>query len=435
MKWFLGVLLLLLAALVLESGLLAYAMYVLLGLLLVSRLMTTTWIHSLQVTRECDVDEMEAGDTVWVTLTIKNRSSFPVMWVLLEDMLPSRTRANMRKRIRIKRKRLKMAMILPHSKQEMKYGVQFRKRGYFQIGPLVLETGDLFGLHRSYHVATEPHFVLVYPLVVPLEGYDISSRRPIGEIRLAHRLYEDPTRIAGLRRYEVGDPLNRVNWRATARTGVLHCKQYEPSTIAGATIVLDFHQDGYPARAEPNRSELAISTAASLAFALYQTGEQLGFITNGRDAADRIRQEGWEHDYRTRKAALRSLSKEVENTRLQPLVVPTGRGVEQFQRIWATLARVELTDGLTFPELLTETSSRLPRDATVVVILPVIDEYTALSLGNLRRRGFAVTAVLIIVEDSELEEAKVRLIAEGIEVRHVRDEATLQALCGQQVLR
>ena len=70
----------------------------------------------------------------------------------------------------------------------------------------MLETGDLFGLHRRYRVSTEPHFLLVYPKVVPLEGYDIASRRPIGEVRLTHRLFEDPTRIAGVRAVSGGRP-------------------------------------------------------------------------------------------------------------------------------------------------------------------------------------------------------------------------------------
>ena len=51
MKWFLGVLLTLLAALVLESGLLAYAMYVLLALLLVSRWLARNWIEHLSAER------------------------------------------------------------------------------------------------------------------------------------------------------------------------------------------------------------------------------------------------------------------------------------------------------------------------------------------------------------------------------------------------
>ena len=431
MKWFLAVLFLLLAALLLESGLLSYAMYVLLGLLLISRFMTTSWISGLEAVRVCDADEVEAGDSVNVTVTVENNSMIPVLWVLLEDMVPARTTLATRKNVRIKKKRMKMTRIPAHGEAEMEYQIQFRRRGYYQIGPLVLETGDLFGLHRRYHVATEPHFVLVYPLVVPLEDYDLASRRPVGEIRLTHRLYEDPTRISGVREYQQGDPLNRVHWAATARTGLLHCKQYEPSAIAGASILLDFHESGYPSAKEPERSELGITICASLAFALYEMGEQVGFFTNARDAAQRIRTEGWAHDFRSRDAALKSVdtSNEEKDDRLEPIAVPTDRGMEQFERIWATLARAELTDGLTFAQLLMEITSRLPRNATVIAVLPTVSSETALALGSLRQRGFAVTAALIAISEAEYEEAHIRLRAEGLEVLHVLDNATLSALC------
>ena len=155
-----------------------------------------------------------------------------------------------------------------------------------------MENGDLFGLHRRFRVDAEPTFLLVYPRIVPLEGYDLTSRRPIGDVLLTHRLFEDPTRIAGVRPYELGDPLNRVHWRATARTGVLHSKVHEPSTLSGATVLLDFHTAGYHQRGEPFRSELAVTAALSLANAVYEMGQQVGLVTNGRDAADRIRTRG-----------------------------------------------------------------------------------------------------------------------------------------------
>ncbi len=135
-------------------------------------------------------------------------------------------------------------MLRSRGRQTIFYQLKCNRRGYHQIGPLVVETGDLFGLHRRYRVLTSPHFLLVYPEVVPLEGFELASRRPIGEVRISHRLYEDPTRIAGVRRYEAGDPLNRIHWRATARTGQFHSKIYEPSCIVGATLLLDFHQAG-----------------------------------------------------------------------------------------------------------------------------------------------------------------------------------------------
>ncbi len=64
MKWFLGVLLLLLAALLLESSLLAYAMYVLLGLLLLSRWLARSWIGHLSATRTCEQRTANIGERV-----------------------------------------------------------------------------------------------------------------------------------------------------------------------------------------------------------------------------------------------------------------------------------------------------------------------------------------------------------------------------------
>src|SRR5262249_47418868 len=175
-----------------------------------------------------------------------------------------------------------------------------------------------------------------------------------------------------------------------------------------------------------------VTAAASLAYAVCQLGQQVGLVTNGRDAADRIREEGWAHDYRTRDAARESAEMVSESDRLQPLVVETRRGVEQFQRLQEVLARVELTAGLPLPQLLAETTSRLPRDATVVALLGAVSVEAALALGNLRRRGHAVTAVLVLFEDNKYEKAYGRLLAEGIDVRHVRNEEELAALCQQQ---
>jgi uncharacterized repeat protein (TIGR01451 family) len=435
MRWFLGVVLLLLAAVVLRSGLLAYAMYVLLGLLVISRLLARNWIGGLTARRRCNQLTAEIGDTVRVTVTVANESWLPVPWVLLEDLLPRQVVASPIPRLIVKGKRMRICMLGVRGETKLPYELHMKMRGYYQIGPVVMEGGDLFGLHRRYRVETEPIFVLVYPRAVPLPGYDLASRRPIGEVRLTHRLYEDPTRIAGVRPYQFGDPLNRVHWRATARTGSFHSKIYEPSTIAGLTILLDFHQAGYHAQGEPFRSELAVTAAASLAQAVYELGQQVGLITNGRDAADRIRVEGWEHDYRTRQAARETAAMHDTSDRLQPIVVATRRGPEQLHRLRETLARVELTDGLTFAQLVTETAGRLPRDATVVAVLPAVTPETALALGALHRQGFAVAAVLIGIDEQNLPEAYGRLRAENIDVRHAKDERELMAICEYQLLR
>jgi uncharacterized protein (DUF58 family) len=225
-----------------------------------------------------------------------------------------------------------------------------------------------------------------------------------------------------------------VHWRTTARTGLLHSKVYEPSSLAGATLLLDFHQAGYHRRGEPQRSELAVTAAVSLANAVFQLGQQIGLVSNGRDAADRIRLEGWDHDFRTRQAARQRSAMADSSDRLQPLIVETRRGVQQFQRIREVLARLELTDGLTAAELIVETASRLPRDATVVALLGDVPLDVALALGSLRRQGLAISVILIALDEDRLEKSHGRLLAEGIrDVRHLRNEMGLPDLCQQQV--
>ena len=435
MNWFVGAVLILLLALVFDFGLLAYAMYALLSVLIVSRYLTRVWAESLTARRECNRLAANIGDTVAVMVRVENTGRLPVPWMLAEDLLPRHALIHEPPNLRVSGRRVRLAMLQAGGAQSILYQLTCNRRGYYQLGPLVMETGDLFGLHRRYRVLSKPHFLLVYPKVLPIEGFDIASKRPIGEVRMSYRLYEDPTRIAGVRQYEPGDPLNRVHWKATARTGKLHSKIYEPSTVAGVTILLEFHQDAHDRRHEPMRSELAVTAAASLANAIYELGQQIGLVTNGRDAADRIRQEGWDYDLRTRDAARRTASMADRSDRLQPVVVETRRGPEQLMRIFETLARVELTDGLTLAQLIAETASRMPRDATVVAILPAVTEQAAIALGNLKRRGFAVEAILNLYDEYDFAIASGPLLSQGIATHHLKGEADVPDMCRRFLLR
>lgn len=450
MWWFFGALALLFAALVLESGLLAYSMYVLLGLLLLTRYLARSWVGHLSAERtvkkagqsdekaaeDADGLALEIGERITVRLVVSNGGALPVPWVLLEDVLPNQALHPVSPKLKLRGQRIQIGMLSPRGELVVKYGLECVRRGYHQIGPLVLETGDLFGLHRRFRVVAPPKFVLVYPKIVPLSGYDLASRRPIGDVRIMHKLYEDPTRIAGVRAYQQGDPLNRVHWGATARTGQLHSKVLEPSTLSGITVLLDFHKAGYHARGEPFRSELAVTCAVSLAHAVFLMGQQVGLVSNASDAAERIKTEGWDADPSSRQAARVAAADVAASKRLQPLVVETRRGAEQLQRIRETLARVELTDGFTFAETIVESAHRLPRDATALAVLPDVSVETAIALGNLRRRGMAVAVVLVVHDNNALERAYARLVAEGIrDLRHLASEEMLPDLCRNQVNR
>ena len=440
MKWILGTIALLILGLTLQLNLLVYAMYVLLGILLLSRFFTRAWTEKILVTRQVEGDVFEIGESVEVTVEVENGGALTVPWLIIEDSLPREAMTQLPHRIRVEGDRFDLTSLKRGESTVLNYTVTFLMRGYYQLGPLQLETGDVFGLHRRFRVAGEPHFALVLPRVLPLQGYNLASRRPLGEIRVVHRLFEDPTRLAGVRPYQHGDPLNRIHWRATARTGEIHSRIYETSRVAGATFLLDFHVQSYQGASGETSAELAIVTVASMANAVFLMGQQIGFISNGRDAADKIREEGWRGEFTSRTDAQRRANDPLPNDRLRPVRVETRKGNEKLSQILETLARLDHTDGLEFSEMLAATVSRIPRDATVVPVLRQVTPDIALALGELVKRGFLVTAVIVsidwdIPEWSRPPEWAGLLLEQGIDFRLVNSEEALTALCAETIVR
>lgn len=435
MRWFVGAVILLLVALLLRMGLFAYAMYVLLGVIVASRLLVNSWSGNLSASREMNRDRIKIGDSAAIVVVLENRHWLPVPWLLVEDLLPRRAIIHTPPNLQLTGRRLQLISFRGRARRTINYQIKANCRGYYQLGPLVAETGDVFGLYRRYRVLSEPSFLLVLPEVIPLEGFDIASRRPIGEVRMTHRLFEDPTRIGGIRNYQAGDPLNRIHWRATARTLTLQSKVYDASTVAGATLLLDFHEQSFAPDDEPVRSELAVTAAASIAGAIFQMGQQVGLITNGRDAADRIRTEGWSHEQLYSRRVAQAAGMREKSNRLRPIVVPTRRGNSQLSDILQTLARVEKTDGFTFSQLIAESASQMPRSASVIAFLSRVTPETAISLASLQRRGMAVTAIINVFEDHHFAEMSGPLLAERIETRHLKDRAAIPRVCLNYVLR
>lgn len=432
MRWLLVAVAIIGVALALQAGLVAFAGYVLLGVYLLSRFLARRWADDLTAERTCSTDPREVGESVEVAVTLRNAGALPILWILVEDLLPERM-LRRPTRLEVKGKRVRVVGLRAKKSKTIRYTVTFRMRGYYPLGPTVLETGDVFGLHRRHRVAGRPAYVMVYPKVVLLTRYDFASQRPIGEVRLQNRLFEDVTRTAGVRPYIPGDPLSRVHWRATARTGQLHSRLYEPTSLAGATVLIDFHSDGYPSRGEPFRSDLAVTVACSLAYAVSVLNQQVGMASNGRDAADRIREEALEQaeaeGYASRGAARDRFELKDESDRLRPVVVDTRRGFDQFQKIREALARLELSDGLAFAGLALEMATRMSRDATVMAVLPRVTTETAVALGTLRRQGFAISAFLVGLDDTARLEAHGRLLAEAVrDIRYVNTEQELAAM-------
>lgn len=434
MRWFALAIVSIFLALLLNLPVLAFSIVGGFGIVMAARWLTSTWTQGVSGTRKWSHDTAEIGQLATVTVEVRSSGRLPIAWMLIEDLVPADLPDAVDRRLIIHGSRIKVVRLAAGASAQLIYRVEARRRGLFQLGPCVVETGDFYGWHRSYRVLGTPNYLLVFPQVVRIEDYDIQSRRPIGEVVMSHRLFEDPTRISGVRPYQDGDPLTRVHWRATARTGQLQCKQYQPSSLSGATIVVDFHRPSYDARHEPYRSELAITAAASIANALHEMGEQFGLVSNGLDAAERIRALGWVGDARTRATAQRQVGMTRELDLKRPMVVPTRKGPDQIRQVLEALARLELNDGLELSELIVETAQRMPADASVIVLLAQPTLEAAIALRGLRRQGRAVTAIVNSHDHEHFVRASGILLAEGIDAHWLSSEPAIADICRSQKL-
>lgn len=155
-------------------------------------------------------------------------------------------------------------------------------RGYHQVGPGVIRSADLLGIFPSQRFDGDLAHLIVFPKVYSLRDLGIPADRPFGDQKGRDRIFEDPLRIAGLREYRPGDPMKRIDWKATARSGDLRSRVYEPSATRQLYVMLNIDTlehawEGYL----PEELERAVSVAASIAHWADEERYAVGLLANG----------------------------------------------------------------------------------------------------------------------------------------------------------
>ncbi|MFN7875019.1 MAG: DUF58 domain-containing protein [Pirellula sp.] len=387
------------------------------------------WSDHVSVVRSVSSKEIEIGDRISVGLKIANLSKQPIPWVLIEDSILKSVLYSPHRSLELVGSNIRLYELGAEQSGLLVYDLKAVRRGYFRIGPTLLETGDLLGLNRQHRVVSGADYVLVLPKLIPIQGIELTSRRALGDLRISDRSMEDPSQMAGVREYRMGDPLNRVHWKATARTGQLHTRVFEPTCIQGSVILMDLNADSNPEEHEPVRTDLAVTAAASIAHGYYLLNQPCGFICNGIDMAERFSFQELTGDYTDRASIRNTVQRELKSERLRPIVVEHGSGVETFSQIHRTLARVGRSEGLSFFELVQEVRSKLPRHLTVIAILQKVSEKSVIALETLRKQGYSVVVILNHAADHEGMEMAARLVSQRLSVHSLTDEASVPFVC------
>ena len=329
------------------------------------------------------------GERIKIDLHVQNKGWLPLLWLELRETLP-------------------VALVGPNNFQSVihlgpradakfEYSVEARKRGYYPIGPLSISTGDILGLREALQVDAQADHLVVYPKIIPFTSIEIPSYSPQGTLRHSLPLFEDPTQVFGKRGYISGDSLRRIDWKASASTGQLQVKLFEPSIALETCVILNLNSEDYYYRSRVDSTELAIVIAASISNWIVDKRQMVGMAVNGRDP---LTMDG------------------------RPQPVPARKGKRHLMRLLETLARVEITGNSALIPLIQEQRYQLAWGTTLIVITGRAGDELLDELYQARRWG--QNAVLILAgRDASDESIRRRAKILGIRVFFIVTERDL----------
>ena len=344
------------------------------GLTLLSRWLTTLWsrygLSNIAFSRRLGSERAVWGDEVPLDVEVWNQKALPVPLLVADDHVTDTLRVVGRQLAASDRPgqgTLQNAWSLLWYERVIRHlRIDARRRGVFTFGPVRISVSDLFERGTNSEERELPARLIVRPRTVPVRSLE-PARAPLGTSRSRTSLFTDPARFAGVRPYQPGDPVGRIHWRATGRTGHAVSRRYEPVNERSVLIAIDLQTVPGPhwlMLFDDEQVEALCVGAASMARRLLRDGSACGLLV-GTQLAGGGR---W-------------------------AFLPPAASPGQLGRIEDILARVQPIVSLPFEKLLAAVPRRLAPGGTVLVMSAREPSTILEPVRRLMRNGYAVRLV------------------------------------------
>lgn len=167
------------------------------------------------------------------------------------------------------------------SKHTRRIKAQCTKRGYYVFPRVGITTSDLLLTERfTMDFNNESHLV-VLPEILDTELMQMLTSVTLSELQCRRTLLTDPFTLAGIREYGPNDPMNSINWKASARTGELMVNQNASTCAQKVHIFINLEY--YNTKHSTSLLEKSISLAYTYLIELAELGIPASVYTNGLD--------------------------------------------------------------------------------------------------------------------------------------------------------
>lgn len=172
-------------------------------------------------------DEVSEGDEIELVEELTNAKLLPMPW-LKTDFSTSKwldfagTRSVVTDRSRFVSS---FFLLKSHQSLQRRWKVKCTRRGIFSVDTVIVVASDLFGREVQSHAFPVQIKLRVLPAAVSPASLPFAPSMPMGLSSLQRHLITDPFEFVGIREYTERDPMNRINWAATARTQKLMVRE------------------------------------------------------------------------------------------------------------------------------------------------------------------------------------------------------------------
>jgi uncharacterized protein (DUF58 family) len=251
-------------------------LYILIGLQVSTRLWLHYEVRSLSWRRAAPQAAFP-GERMTVEIELHNHGLLPIPWVALHESLPPALHTPPMVR--------EVVSLAPRERRVIRYTLSGRRRGYYRLGPLMLQTGDILGLGERPLGSDERSALTIYPRIMRLAELGLPAALPYGTLAASRRLFDDPARPSGVRPYQPADGVRRIDWKTTAHAGQALVRRYQPAIALETLVALAFTHGEYGSRFAYDAMERSLTAAASILAHLAGLRQAFGLCASGRDPA------------------------------------------------------------------------------------------------------------------------------------------------------
>ncbi|MBO4776110.1 MAG: DUF58 domain-containing protein [Lachnospiraceae bacterium] len=162
-----------------------------------------------------------------------------------------------------------------------KYIFKATKRGEYKITSIDIICKDIFMDKSNFATSDEFSSVLVLPYRIRREDMRDDIIRYTGDVVKRIKLNEDPFEFRAIREYQPYDPMNHINWKATAKSDNLHVNTFNSTNRKNVVLLLNL--DMNLVRNSEDLAEWSIRIASCLADRFIEEQIPVALYTNGTD--------------------------------------------------------------------------------------------------------------------------------------------------------